>query len=145
MKIIDRLTLLFSIITVTILFLFAIIIYYSAKKDREQDFYALLNKEAITKANLFFNASMDNKTLQNIYLNNQKILNEVVVSIYDPSFKLLYHDAVNIDYVKETKQMIDEIYQKGEIHFYQDHWQVVGLRYTFQDKTYIATATAIDQ
>src|SRR5690554_5482188 len=41
--------------------------------------------------------------------------------------------------------MIDEIYQKGEIHFYQDLWQVVGLRYTFQDKTYIATATAIDQ
>lgn len=145
MKIKDRLTLLFSIITVTILFLFAIIIYYSAKKDREQEFYALLKKEAITKANLFFNASVDSKTLQDIYLNNRKILNEVEVAIYDPSFNLLYHDAVDIDYVKETKQMIDEIYQKGEIHFYQGHWQVVGLRYTFQDKTYIATATAIDQ
>lgn len=145
MKIKDQLTLLFSIITATILFLFAIIIYYSAKKDREQEFYALLKKEAITKANLFFNASVDSKTLQDIYLNNRKILNEVEVAIYDPSFNLLYHDAVDIDYVKETKQMIDEIYQKGEIHFYQDHWQVVGLRYTFQGKTYIATATAIDQ
>lgn len=145
MKIKHRLTLLFSVITTTILFLFAFVIYYSAKKDREQEFYLLLRKEAITKANLFLNARVDSKTLQDIYLNNRKILNEVEVAIYDTSFKLLYHDAVEIDFVKETKEMIDEIHQKEEIHFYQDNWQVVGLRYDFQDNTYITTATAIDQ
>src|SRR5690606_36010077 len=98
MKIKDRLTLLFSIITAAILFLFAFIIYYSANKDRDREFNTLLKKEAITKANLFLNASVDKTTLQDIYRNNRKILNEVEVAIYDTQFTLLSHDAVDIDY-----------------------------------------------
>lgn len=145
MKIRTRLTILFTFITATILLAFAAVIYYTAKENREKEFYALLKKEAITKANLFLNASVDKKTLQDIYHNNRKILNEVEVAIYDTAFTLLYHDAVDIDFVKETKQMIDEINQKGEISFYQEDWQVIGLRYKFQGKNFIVTATAYDQ
>lgn len=145
MKIRTRLTILFTLITATILLAFAAVIYYTAKENREKEFYTLLKKEAITKANLFLNASVEKQTLQNIYHNNRKILNEVEVAIYDTAFTLLYHDAVDIDFVKETKQMIDEINQKGEINFYQEDWQVIGLRYEFQGKNFIVTATAIDQ
>ncbi|GIV44710.1 MAG: two-component sensor histidine kinase [Bacteroidia bacterium] len=145
MQIRTRITILFTIITATILLAFASVIYYSAKENREREFYALLKKEAITKANLFFNAKVETQTLQNIYRNNRKILNEVEVAIYDSTFTLLYHDAVDIDFVKETKTMIDEIYQKGEKQFYQESWQVIGLRYEFEGKNYIITATAIDQ
>lgn len=145
MQIRTRLTILFTLITATILLAFASVIYYSAKENREREFYALLKKEAVTKANLFFNAKVEIKTLQNIYRNNRKILNEVEVAIYDSTFTLLYHDAVDIDFVKETKPMIDEIYQKGEKQFYQENWQVIGLRYEFERKNYIITATAIDQ
>jgi hypothetical protein len=80
----------------------------------------LLKKEALIKANLFFNAKVDAKILQNIYRNNRQILNEVEVAIYTPDFNLLYHDAFDIDIVKETPQMIDNINQKGLIQFYQD-------------------------
>lgn len=145
MKIRTRLTLLFTLITATILLAFAAVIYYTAKENREKEFYALLKKEAITKANLFLNARVDKKTLQDIYHNNRKILNEVEVAIYDTGFALLYHDAVDIDLVKETQQMIDEINQKGEISFYQDSWQVIGLQYGFQGKNFIVIATAYDQ
>lgn len=145
MKIRTKLTLLFTLITATILMAFAFVIYYSAKENREKEFYAALKKEAITKANLFFNAKVDAKTLQNIYRNNREILNEVEVAIYDTNFVLLYHDAVDIDFVKETKPMIDEIYKKGELQFYQKDWQVVGLKYIFENKKYIITATAYDQ
>ena len=145
MNIRTRLTILFTLITATILLAFASVIYYSAKENREREFYALLEKEAITKANLFFNAKIESKTLQDIYRNNRKILNEVEVAIYDSTFNLLYHDAVDIDFVKETPEMINEIYQKGEIKFYQEDWQVIGLRYAFEDKNYIITATAYDQ
>ena len=41
--------------------------------------------------------------------------------------------------------MIDEIYEKGEIRFYQQAWQVVGLRYGYENKNYVITATAYDQ
>lgn len=126
MKIRTRLIILFTLITAIILGLFATIIYLSAKENREIEFYQLLRKEAITKANLFLNAHVDKKILQDIYHNNRKILNEVEVAIYDTHFDLLYHDAVDIDFVKETKVMIDQIIHKGEIRFYQQGWQVVG-------------------
>lgn len=145
MKIRTQITLLFTIITVSILLLFAAIIYFSAKENREQEFYTVLKKEAETKANLFFKGQVDSKTLQNIYKNNRVTINEVEVAIYNTSFQLLYHDAVSIDFVKETKEMINDIEKKGETQFYQKDWQVVGLKYSFEGKDYIITAAAYDE
>lgn len=140
-----RLALLFTLITATILLAFAATIYYSTQESREREFYTLLKKEAITKANLFFNAKVNPQTLQDIYRSNRQVLNEVEAAIYDKNFTLLYHDAVDIDFVKETKSMNDDIYQKGEIQFYQEGWQVIGLRYEFEGKQYVVTATSYDQ
>lgn len=145
MKIRTRLVILFTLITAIILLLFAAIIYWSARENREKEFYSLLKKEAVTKANLFLNANVDKKILQDIYHNNRKILNEVEVAIYDTSFVLLYHDAVDIDFVKETRPMVLGIYKKGDIEFYQAGWQVVGLRYGFEGRNFIITAAAYDQ
>ena len=145
MKTRTRLAILFTLITATILLVFAAVIYYSTQESREREFYTLLKKEAITKANLFFNAKVDPQTLQDIYRSNRQVLNEVEVAIYDKDFTLLYHDAVDIDFVKETKSMNDDIYQKGEIQFYQEGWQVIGLRYEFEDNQYVVTATSYDQ
>ena len=145
MKTRTRLALLFTLITATILLAFAAVIYYSTQESREREFYALLKKEAITKANLVFNAKVNAQTLQDIYRSNRQVLNEVEVAIYDQEFNLLYHDAVDIDLVKETKPMIDDIYKKGEIKFYQEGWQVVGLRFEFEGQDYIITATSYDQ
>ncbi len=145
MKIRTKLTILFTIITATILVIFASIIYVSAKQNREKEFFSLLKKEAVTKANLYFNARVEVKVLQDIYRSNREILNEVEVAIYDTSFNLLYHDAVDIDIVKETHEMINNIYQNKEMKFFQDDWQVIGLRYEFQNEVYILTAAAFDQ
>lgn len=144
MKIRTRLTILFTVITATLFLVFTAILMISAKENREKEFYALLKKEAITKANLFFDAKVDSKTLQDIYRNNRATLNEVEVAIYTNSFQLLYHDAVDIDVVKETRPMISEIKRKNEIQFYQKEWQVIGMKYKFQGKEYIITAAAYD-
>ena len=145
MKIRTRLTLLFTLITATILLAFAFVIYYSAKENREKEFYIALKKEAVTKANLLFDAKVDAKTLQDIYRSNRKVLNEVEVAIYDKNFKLFYHDAVDIDRVKETPEMIDEIFKNGEMQFYQEDWQVIGMLFTFEGDQYAITATALDE
>jgi len=145
MQIRTRITLLFTCITATILFIFAALIYFSAKESREKEFYALLTKEAYTKVNLFLDAQVDKHTLQEIYRNNRKILNEVEVAIYSTDFNLLYHDAVDIDFVKETPNMLKDIRSKGQVHFYQGPWQVVGLMYSYAGKQYIVTAAALDQ
>jgi two-component system sensor histidine kinase ArlS len=145
MKIRKRLGILFTLITATILFAFAAVIYYSARENREKEFYSLLKKEAVTKANLFFNAKVETRILQDIYRSNRQILNEVEVAIYDVHFNLLYHDAVDIDFVEETPEMINEIHRKGEKKFYQEDWQVIGLKYSYQGEDYIITAAAYDQ
>src|SRR5690554_2161584 len=108
-KIRTRLTILFTLITATILLVFAFVTYYSAKGNREKEFYVVLKKEAITTANLFFDAKVEAATLQDIYQSNRKVLNEVEVAIYKRDFHLLYHDAIDIDLVKETPEMIEEI------------------------------------
>lgn len=144
MKIRAQITFLFTVVTALILLVFASVIYYTANESREREFYSLLKKEAVTKANLFFDANVNRKHLQEIYKNNRKILDEVEIAIYDTDFNLLYHDAEDIDYVKETRKMIGEILRRGEISFYQEKWQVVGIRYEFSGKSYIITATAYD-
>jgi signal transduction histidine kinase len=145
MKIRAKLTLIYTIISATLLLAFILIVNYSASSNRENEFYELLKKEAITKANLFFNANIESQILQDIYRNNIKTLNEVEVAIYDSAFNLLYHDAFDIDIVKETPEMINTIYKKGLIKFYQNDWQVIGLLFPFQNKNYIITAAAYDQ
>ncbi|GAA4440131.1 HAMP domain-containing sensor histidine kinase [Ravibacter arvi] len=145
MKIRTRLTILFTLITASILLVFASIIILSAKKSRESEFFGLLKKEAITKANLFLNAKVDAGTLQTIYLNNRAILNEVEVAIYDTGFNLVYHDAANIDAIKETPAMIREIKKKKKIAFYLNDWQAIGLLFEHDGNDYIVTATAYDQ
>lgn len=144
MRIRNKLSLLFTVLTAAILLAFASSVYYSSYKNRETEFYKRLRKEALTKANLFFKGKVDAKTLQTIYLNNREILNEVEVAIYDGDFHLLYHDAVHLDFVKETLQMINEVRTKHFIQFYQNDWQVVGMEYRYDEKSYVVIAAAYD-
>ncbi|MCS6967717.1 MAG: ATP-binding protein [Cytophagales bacterium] len=145
MKIRQRLALTFTTLTTVILMLFALVAYYAASVAREKEFYNLLQKEAITKANLFFNAGIDAFTLQSIYHTNRKILNEVEVAIYDTAFQLLYHDAVDIDFVKESPEMLASIFSRKMLKFYQQRWQIIGIVYQYQGNSYAITAAAYDQ
>lgn len=145
MKIRTRLALLFTLLTATILLIFAAVIYFSAKDNREKEFYTLLEKEAFTKANLFFDAKVSVEVLQEIYRSNREILNEVEVAIFNSELELLYHDAVDIDFVKETPEMLQTISRESNLKFYQDNWQVLGLIYRFNNQNYIITAAAYDE
>ena len=145
MKIREKLSILFTVLAGTILMIFAALIYYSASQNRETEFYNRLKGEAITKANLYFIAKVNTKTLQTIYKNNRETINEVEVAIYDTTFHLMYHDAVEIDYVKETPAMVTQILSQQFLSFYQKDWQVVGVLFPFEQKKYIIFATAYDQ
>lgn len=145
MRIKTRLTLLFTLLVASILLVFASVIYWSSSKSREVEFYGELEKEAITKAKLFLEAEVQPTTLHKIYLNNSEIINEVEVAVYDYDFNLLYHDAVEIDRVKETREMMHAIIQTGSLHYTQEDWQVIGVTYSFGDRNYVITATAYDE
>lgn len=145
MKIRVKLLLLFLMLFGALLSAFAVFIYVSTAKSRKDQYYQHLKREAITKANLLFDAKVPPAVLQLIYKNSLNSLFEEEVAVYDTSFNLLYHDAVQIDKVKETKRMIDQITLQKEITFEQGSLQVVGLLYIHNHKTYVITAAANDK
>lgn len=145
MRIRTRIAFLFSVITASILLVFATTIYLIAAHNREVTFYQLLEKEAWTKANIFLNTQVSASHLQAIYKNNKALLNEVEVAIYNPAFTLLYHDDYAIDRVQETPEMLRQIRESQQLLFYEGDYQVVGISHTFQGKEYLITAAAYDE
>src|SRR5665213_1659968 len=99
MSIRNKLTWLFTSIIAAFLLVFALVIYFSYSKNREEEYFKLLQHTAITKANLLLDAKVAPSVLQLIYRNAENTLFQEEVAIYDTGFHLLYHDAVDIDRV----------------------------------------------
>lgn len=103
MKIKTRLTLQNTGVTATVFLVCLLSIYWVSERTRSKTFFHDLKKEAITKAHLFFQKQVDAQTMQSIYLNNKKFINEVEVAVYTTSFQMLYHDAIQNDIIKENQ------------------------------------------
>ncbi|MDR0893888.1 MAG: HAMP domain-containing histidine kinase [Prevotellaceae bacterium] len=144
MKIRTSLTLRYTGITAAIFFIFIVTIYGVNEHSRSATFFRDLKSEAVTKAHLFLNNQVDAATMQSIYLNNTKFINEVEVAVYDTANHILYHDALQNDIVKETPQMLKRIRRDKEFAFYIGDYQAVGIVYTFNNKEYLVTAAAYD-
>lgn len=145
MKIRTRLTLLFTLITAMLLGVYSFSIYYSSKEAREKSFYSELQNEAIAKADLFFRSSLPEQEMHKLYKNNTRTLNEVQVAIYNADKQLIYHDDAKVDYVKETPDMLSQIFQKKRINFFLNDLQVIGMVYHYEGKTYAVTAASYDK
>ncbi|MEG1998986.1 MAG: HAMP domain-containing sensor histidine kinase, partial [Bacteroidales bacterium] len=144
MKIRTKLSLRYTGVTAAIFVLSMLFVYLFSEHTRSDTFFRDLKKEAITKAHLFINNKADAQTMQSIYLNNRNFIDEVEVAIYMPPFKMIYHDAYQIDIVKEDRRMIEEITKEKEIEFYIDHYQAIGMLHTINGNNYIITAAAYD-
>lgn len=144
MKIRTKLTIRYTAVTATVFLFLMGMIWFLSENNRRNVFYRDLKKEGITKANLFLQNKVDAATMQSIYMNNREFIDEVEVAVYDTDFNLLYHDAKQIDRVKETPEMIARIIHKKSIDFFEGDYQVVGLLYSFGGKEYVITAAAFD-
>jgi signal transduction histidine kinase len=128
----------------TLLLAFALIVYFTSAEAREEEYFSRLHQQGETKANLLFDAKVAPNVLQVIYKRAPHALFQEEVAVYDTAFNLLYHDAVEIDKVKETKSMIDSIVALKQIKLYINKMQVVGFLYQHNNKHYIVTAAAKD-
>ena len=126
-------------------FLFCMcLIYLLSEQARSRTFFHDLKSEALTKAHLYLQNQVDAQTMQSIYLNNRKFINEVEVAVYTTDFRMLYHDAIQSDIIKEDRNMINDILRRKEIAFYIGRYQGIGMLYSFGGKDYIVTAAAYD-
>lgn len=145
MKIKNKLTLLFSLIFAGILLLFAVGIYFSYEKDRQENFYKQLKQQAITKVNLLLVMKLNPEILQLIYKNAAHNEINEEIGIFDTSFNLVYHDDADIDFVKEDPPLLKEILNRKEIRFVKQKHQVIGFTVYREGKAYIVTAVALDE
>jgi len=144
MKIRTKLTLRYTAITAMVFTLFALSIYLFSEQNRENEFYRALKKETVTKLNLFVEGKVDEAIMQSIYRSNREFIDEVEVAVYDMDLNLLYHDAQDIDIIKETPEMLEHIRSSGSLGFYEGKYQAVGFVYALGGKEYIVTAAAYD-
>lgn len=144
MKIKITLTIKNTLVTALVFLLCLSLVYVVSSHNRSKSFYHDLRREAVTKAHLFLSEQVDAEAMQSIYTNNRKFINEVEVAVYETSFKMLYHDAVQNDIVKEDSSMIARIAGEGEIEFYIGDYQAIGMLYSYGGKDYVVTAAAYD-
>ena len=144
MKIRTALTLKNSLVTAAVFALCLSLVYVASEHIRSKTFFHDLRSEAVTKAHLFLGGQVDSEIMQSIYLNNRKFINEVEVAVYDTSFCMLYHDAVQNDIIKEDSAMIQTIVTDGDMEFYVDGYQCIGMLYDYGGRKYVVTAAAYD-
>lgn len=144
MKIRTKLTWQNTGVTAAVFLLCMCLIYLLSEQARSRTFFHDLKSEALTKAHLYLQNQVDAQTMQSIYLNNRKFINEVEVAVYTTDFRMLYHDAIQSDIIKEDRNMINDILRRKEIEFYIGRYQGIGMLYPFEGKEYIVTAAAYD-
>lgn len=130
--------------TAAILSVLLLAIYLFSEHTREKEFYRGLTREAVTKANLFLSDLVDAKTMQSIYNNNRQFIDEVEVAVYTTDFRLLYHDAQEIDIIKETPELIKKAIANKEFEFYEGKYQAIAMIYPYDEMDYVITAAAYD-
>ena len=89
MKIKLRLTLEYSMLTALLMLATMFVIYAHSEKSRKSTFIQELQREAITKAQLFLNGYSTPETMHRIYDNNRQFIDEVQVAVYEKPFAAL--------------------------------------------------------
>lgn len=135
MKIKTTLTLKNTGVIAVVFLLCMSLIYLVSEHIRSNTFFHNLRSEAVTKAHLFLQDQVDAHIMQSIYLNNKEFINEVEVAVYTPDFRMLYHDAVENDIIKESPEMLTRILQEKEIEFHIGKYQAIGMVYPFKERT----------
>lgn len=145
MKIKLRLTLEYSMLTALLMLATMFVIYAHSEKSRKSTFIQELQREAITKAQLFLNGDSTPETMHRIYDNNRQFIDEVQVAVYEKPFTLIYHDAGNIDLLKEDTLMFRNMAEAGGVmNLNVGEYEAVIMDYSFEGKDYVLTAVAYD-
>ena len=120
MKIRTALTLKNTLATAAVFLACLAAVYLVSEHTRSRTFYHTLQSEAVTKAHLFLQGRGDARTMQEIYLNNRNFIDEVEVAVYSADARMLYHDAIRSDIVKEDLAMIARIRDLHRIEKIED-------------------------
>lgn len=144
MKIRARFNLIFTLLATIVLIFFGATIYWVSKNNREKEFYTVLKKEALIKANLLIETSISTNDLHKIYAYQNKTSNTISITIYDFEFNRIYSDKS----IEKDKDSIYELLQKiksnYEFEFRDKTKQSIGISFKKNGDNFIVLASGTD-
>ncbi|MFT3855879.1 MAG: ATP-binding protein [Ilumatobacteraceae bacterium] len=143
MKIRDRLSLQFTLVSAALLFVVLAAIYVLSWHNRQQDFYGHLLDRAITNAEIFL--AEDNLSAEKF----RDVQKKYPLSLPDEIIRI-YNDEDNAMFIKDstfhyTRTDIDHVRKERYIEYSRDDRQTVGIYYIDNSGNYVILASAIDK
>ncbi|MBC7486896.1 MAG: HAMP domain-containing protein [Cytophagaceae bacterium] len=145
MKIRNRLTLLFSIIVASIVFIFSFITFVLYADYRNDEFYKRLKDKAQTTARLLADVKEVDKDLLRII--DQNTINELYkekVIIYDKDNDLIY-SSIDDEVISINQKLLNKVRQKKYIEYVEKENEVIGLYYRENKADYVVFVSAFDK
>jgi signal transduction histidine kinase len=143
MKIKDRLSLQFAILSAVLLFLVLAAIYGLFWSNRQQDFYGHLLDRAITNAELFL--AQDNlsaEKFRDVQKKYPQTLPDEIVHIYNDTDQSVF---IKDSTYQWPKTIIDRVRQDRSITYSEGPRQTVGIFYRDNSGDFVILASAIDK
>jgi len=147
MKIKYRITLLFTALVTTILFIVCVLIFYFSDLNRQNDFKNRLRNRALTTIGLLIEVEGLNKDLLHRIDEATLIaLQQKSVTVYDDSNNEVYsYTDDGAKPVRATIEILNKARQDKEYFFTEGKRTAVALRYTDKGIRYIVVAAAYDK
>ncbi|WP_131539139.1 sensor histidine kinase [Pedobacter nototheniae] len=143
MKIKDRLSLYFTLISTTMLLAVLCTIYFTFLKFLEADFFTRLTDRTMVTAKLYLEADeISRDALNKVRHQYLEKLNGEVIRVYDSKNKATF---IGDSAQYWTSVTIDKVRKAGKIQFKDGQKQVVGIYYKDNQGDFVILASAIDQ
>jgi signal transduction histidine kinase len=143
MKIRDRLSLQFAILSAVLLFTVLAAIYGLTWNNRQQDFYGHLLDRAITNAELFL--AQDNlsaEKFRDVQMKYPQTLPDEIVRIYNDKDQSVFIKDSSFQW---NRSVIDRVRRDKSVTYSQGTRQIVGIFYPDNSGDFVILASAIDK
>jgi len=142
MKIRDRLSLQFTILSAVLLFLVLAAIYLLTAENRKIDFYGHLLDRAITNAELFLaQDNLSEEKFRDVQKKFPQTLPEEIVRIYDDKDQSVF---IKDNSFQWPNSIIDRVRREKRIDYSEQNRQTVGIYYHDNSGDFAILASAID-
>jgi signal transduction histidine kinase len=142
MKIRDRLSLQFTIVSAVLLFLVLAAIYLVTWENQKKDFYGHLRERAITNAELFLaQDNLSEEKFREVQKKYPQSLPEEIVRIYNDQDQSVFIKDSSFQW---QRSVIDQVRKEKSIEYAKGNRQIVGIYYIDNSGNFVILASAID-
>ena len=141
MKLATKTALAYSAITAAILFVFAYVVYSASENNREDEFFDRLDYKVTWRAEFIFDANISESMIRKLHRQNQNLLNEADISVYDHQGNLHFTDVMP---PLGNKDILNDLRTRGRKRWIKGDYQYLGITYLYKGKPYYIIGKAKD-